>query len=125
MTQQAAQARFAQGASTASIGTVTIVRHDRPCNAATGCGAWNAPEDVETAEVGLAVAGGGTQINLTLGATDCGRLGASDYTLTYNYCGDFAVHVADHCLRVESTERSPIAGDGSYTQTDAAAVLRF
>ena len=41
-----------------------------------------------------------------------------------------AVHVvkgavAEHCLRLASTVRSTIAGDGSYTQTDTAAVLRF
>jgi hypothetical protein len=125
MTQQEAQAHFGQGASTASLGTVMIVRRDRPCNAATGCGPWNATQNVETTEVGLAVAGGGSQIDLTLGATDCGRLGASNYTLTYNSCGAYDVHVAAHCLRLASTVRSTIAGDGSYTQTDTAAVLRF
>jgi hypothetical protein len=125
MLESEARSRFGQGASTASIGTVTIVRRDRPCNAATGCGPWNATQDVETTDVGLAIAGGGSQIDLTLGATDCGRLGAYDYMLTYNSCGAYDVHVAAHCLRVSSTVRSTIASDGSYTQTDSAAVLRF
>jgi hypothetical protein len=125
MTQQEAQSHFAQGASTAQIGTVDIVRRDRACNTATGCSAWNATQNVASTDAGLAIAGGGAQIDLTLGGSDCGRLGASDYTLTYNSCGAYDVHVAGHCLRLSSTVRSSVASDGSYTQTDSAAVLRF
>lgn len=125
MTQQAAQARFAPAASTATIGAVNIVKHDRACNTATGCGAWNPTQNVETTNVGLAVTNGGAQINLTLGATDCGKLNGSNYTLSYNTCGAYTVHVAAKCLRVSNTTRSSIANDGSYTQTDSAAVLRF
>jgi hypothetical protein len=125
MTQQEALAHFAPAASTASIGSVEIVSHERACNSATGCGAWNATTAVAPAAIGLAIAGTGSQVDLTLGSTDCNRLGASDYTLTYNTCGAYALHVAAHCLQLSSTARSAIANDGSYTQTDFGAVLHF
>ena len=125
MTQSEALAHFTQGGSTASIGSVDIVSHTRACNSATGCNAWGATSAVSTTPIGLAIAGGGSQVNLTLGSTDCGRLGASDYTLTYNDCAAYTVHVASHCLQVSNTVRSAIAGDGNYTQTDYGAVLRF
>ena len=124
MTQQDALSHFGPGASSATIGTLDIVAHDRACNVSTGCMAWSAPAAVSSTAIGLATGSGG-QVDLTLGGSDCGRLGASDYTLTYNTCGEYTVHVAAHCLRLSRTVRSSVAGDGSYTQTDTAAVLRF
>jgi hypothetical protein len=125
MTQNQALALFATGASTATIGNAQIYTRDRACNAATGCTTWNAITGGGATAVGLAITGGGTNVDLTFGATDYGRLGANDYTLSYNDCSGYVVHVAQHCLRVSSTVRTPIAADGSYTQTDSAAILRF
>ena len=123
MTQQEALTHFAPGASTATIGTLDIVSHDRACNASTGCLAWNAQTSVSSTPIGLAISN--NQVDLTLGGSDCGRLGESDYTLTYNSCGAYSVHVAAHCLMLSRTARTAVANDGSYTQTDTAAVLRF
>ena len=125
MTQQEALGHFGQGASTASIGSVDIVSRTRACNSATGCNAWSATIAVATTPIGLAVACSGSRVDLTLGSTDCGRLGASDYTLTYNDCDAYTVHVESHCLQLSRTARAAIAGDGSYTQTAYGAVLRF
>jgi hypothetical protein len=123
MSQQEALAHFGPGASTASIGTVDIVAHTRACNASTGCLAWSSPTAVSNTPIGLAISN--NVVDLTLGGSECGRLGASDYTLTYNSCGSYSVHVAAHCLMLSRTDRTAVAGDGSYTQTDTAAVLRF
>ena len=125
MTQQEALSHFGMGANSATIGNVDIVSHQRACNTATGCQPWSATSAVSTTPIGLATAGGGGQVDLTLGGTDCGKLGASDYTLTYNDCDAYTVHVAAHCLMLSQTVRSSVAGDGSYTQTDYGAVLRF
>ncbi|MBV8760804.1 MAG: hypothetical protein JO257_26155, partial [Deltaproteobacteria bacterium] len=124
MTQQEALTHFAPGASTATIGTLAIVSHTRACNAATGCQAWTAPTAVSSTPIGLAIANAGA-VDLTLDGSDCGRLGASDYTLTYNSCGAYEVHVAAHCLMLSRTQRTSVANDGSYSQTDTGAVLRF
>ena len=133
MTRDQALATFAMGASASTLGSVSIGSRTRSCNTATGCEAWGSPQPVASGvAVGLALAGGGTRVDLTMAGSDCGELGNDDQTLTYNSCslssqlgGDYRVHVAAHCLQVSQVVRSAIAGDGSYTETDAAALLRY
>jgi hypothetical protein len=126
MTHAEALATFAPAASTSTLGAVTIVSRSRSCNTATGCLPWGAATTVASNVVaGLVLTDGGSTVNFTFEGDDCGELGEHDRTLTYNSCPEYEVHVAAHCLRAASTVRSAIAGDGNYTQTDSAALLRY
>jgi hypothetical protein len=130
MTHDQALAMFAMGASTSMLGRLAITAHTRSCNSATGCLAWGAPATIATnVPAGLAITGNGSAVDFTLGSADCGSLGHADETLAYNYCDmadqGYAVHVAAHCLQLSATVRSPIAPDGSYSQTDTVGLVRY
>ena len=131
LSRSEALAHFAPAATTATLGTMTIQSRSRPCNSATGCGAFGAPSTVAAnVTAGLAIAGGGSTVDFTLGGTDCGALDGNDYTVAYNNCtttlGSYSVHVASHCLMlILNMQRSSIAADGSYTETDYGSVLRY
>lgn len=129
MTQAQAVARFPMGASSTALGTVTIKRRSRPCNTLTGCAAWGAADSEGTAAAGLVTSG--SNVNFTLAGRDCGKLNSGDFALSYNSCSttgaaqSYNVHVAAACLMLWQTTRTTPAGDGSYTQTDYGAVLRY
>lgn len=128
MTMAQAVARFPAGATMVSLGNVTIRRRSRVCNTLTGCPAWGAATTEATVEARLQTSG---TVHFALDGRDCGSLGASDYTLTYNSCaaagaaGSYSVHVAASCLMLWHTTRSAVAGDNTYTQTDYGGVLRY
>jgi hypothetical protein len=128
MTSTEALARFPPAATTVTLGTLSIMQHARACNTATGCAAWGAATEESSVAANLQISGG---VHFALGTTDCGTLGNNDYTLVYNSCsttdaaGSYNIHVANSCLMLWQTTRSIPAGDGSYTQTDYGAVLRF
>lgn len=128
MTMAEAVARFPAGKSMTILGNLSIQRRSRPCNTLTGCAAWGAAVAETTVAARLQTAG---TVHFALDTTDCGTLGGSDYTITYNGCttagpaGNYNVHVAAACLMLWQTTRSGIGGDGSYTQTDYGAVLRY
>jgi hypothetical protein len=129
MTTAQAQARFAPAASTATLGPVTISRRSRPCNSISGCGAWGTTATEATTTAGLQVSGG-TTIRVTLGPSDCGLLGPNG-VITTNSCpttgsaGSYEMHVAGSCLMLWQRRFSAVAGDGSYTQTDYGAVIKY
>lgn len=129
MTQAQAVARFPAGASMVVLGDVAIRRRARSCNTLTGCAAWGADAAEATANARLQTTAG--TVHLSLDNKDCGTLASSGGTIPTNSCaatgaaGSYYVHVAPSCLLLWQTVRSSIAGDGSYTQTDYGAVLRF
>lgn len=129
MTMTQAQARFVPPASSAALGTVTISRRSRACNAVSGCGSFGAPTTEATLPATLQVTGG-TSIELRLGASSCGTLSASSGVVT-NTCpstgpaGSYSAHLAGNCLMLWQRQFSSVAGDGSYTQTDYGAVIKF
>ncbi|HTR54363.1 MAG TPA: hypothetical protein VMJ10_26905 [Kofleriaceae bacterium] len=130
MSAGVALSTFPVGASTSTVTRVTIVSHTRSCNAATGCLAWSAPTMVAAnVSIGLSITDGGSTIDTMLGDTDCGVLGANDETITRNFCAMpsqmYSMHVADHCAQVWATERTTVANDGSYMQTDYGAIGRY
>lgn len=132
MTASQAIATFAPGATSSTLGAVSIVSHTRTCNPATGCSAWSATTTVAFGvSAGLATTNQGQTVDFTLGGTDCGQLqlGGVIGTLTYDDCslpsGSYQVHVAAHCLSASQTQYSSVASDGSYTQTDFGALLRY
>src|SRR5581483_10833964 len=128
MTMAEAVAKFPMAASMTTLGNLPIRRRSRPCNTLTGCAAWGAEASEATVAAKLQING---NVHFALDSTDCGALGGSDYTITYNSCTSagpargYSVHVAASCLMLWQTTRSTIAGDGSYTQTDYGAVLRY
>lgn len=132
MTKSEALARFMAGSSTTTLGMMTLSKRSRPCNMLTGCAAWgSATTEASGVPAGLAIGGGGSTVQFNLGGRDCGVLGSNDYTITQNSCpttgaaGSYSVHVASACLMLWHSQRSTVAGDGSYTQTDYGGVLRY
>ena len=129
MTVAPAQAKFVPPASTATLGAVTISRRSRPCNSVSGCGAWGPITTEASTTAGLQVSGG-TSIHLMLGTSDCGALSSSQQ-ITTNYCpttgsaGSYDAHLAGSCLMLWQRRFSTVAGDGSYTQTDYGAVIKY
>jgi hypothetical protein len=128
MTMAEAVAKIPVAGSMTTLGMLAIRRRSRPCNKLTGCGAWGPAAPEATVAARLQIAG---NVHFALDSTDCGAVGANDYTLTYNYCTatggarTYSVHVAASCLMLWQTTRTAIAGDGSYTQTDYGGVLRY
>jgi hypothetical protein len=128
MTYAQGQARIMPPASSAMLGPVTIGKRSRACNAVSGCGSFGATTTETTTTASLQVSGG-TSIHFMLGATDCGAIG-SGYIITNNCsttgaAGTYFAHVSGNCMMLWQRRFSTVAGDGSYTETDWGAVLRY
>ena len=130
MTMTQAQSRFVPPASSASLGTMTISRRTRLCNAVSGCGAYGATTTEATTPVTLQVAGGGSSIELRLGTGNCGPLNPTGGYLTHSCpttgaAGSYNAHLAGSCVMLWQRQFSAVAGDGSYTETSYGSVIKF
>jgi hypothetical protein len=128
MSYSQGQARITPPASSVTLGSLTIGRRSRPCNAVSGCGSWGATATETTTTAGLQVSGG-TSIHFMLGTTDCGAIGSG--LVTTNSCGttgaagSYDAHVSANCMMLGQRRFSTVAGDGSYTETNWSAVIRY
>jgi hypothetical protein len=128
ITMAQALAKFPVAASSTTLGNLTIRRRSRPCNALTGCAGWGPASTEATVAAKLQISG---NVHFALDTTDCGSLGTSDTSIVTNSCTamgaaqSYNLHISNSCLMLWQTARTAIAGDGSYTQTDYGAVLRY
>ncbi len=128
MTYAQGQAKIMPPMSSATLGAVTISKRTRPCNAVSGCGSWNPTTTEATTTAGLQVMGG-TAIHFMLGTTSCGAIGSgfvnTNYCSTTGPAGSYDAHVSANCMMLNRRGFSSVLGDGSYTETQWGAVIRY
>jgi hypothetical protein len=130
MTLSQAVDHFAPGSDTAVLGRVSVRSRARGCNSVTGCAAWGASAAADSPELALTTFGA-DQVHVALNGRSCGRLGASGGSL--NVCNPtfdpvappYLVHIAGACAHVYRTDRSSVAANGNYTQTDYSGLIRY